>query len=128
MSFVFLESEKVPLLNGLIGLVHDRDRCAGSAYFQIQSADWYIESPFVHLRYYLEEWFADFLTWMQFFYVPELAYCHRDELADRKEDWGALQKLQSEVGISEAKEKSFSRLVGAFQGEADRSIEDMKKW
>lgn len=43
----------------------------------VRAADWYIESPFVHLRYYLESWFDDFFAWIKFFYVPELCFTRK---------------------------------------------------
>jgi len=129
MSFVFLESEAIPLLlNGLIALVHDRDRCATSPNEMVRSADWYIECPFVHLRYYLEEWFADFLTWVQFFFTPGLAYFHRDELCDRNEYRRALEQSSFEIGATEAKKQSFTALIRRFTTEANQWTRDMQNW
>jgi hypothetical protein len=127
MSFVFLESAAISLLlNGVMVLVHDRDRCAISPNEMVRSADWYIECPFVHLRYYLEEWLADFLTWMQCFFAPGLTYFHRDEWCDRHEYRCGLEQSRSEMGEAEARKQSFTALMRRFTTEANEWTRDMQ--
>lgn len=120
VSFVFLESAAAPFLSGLLGFVHDRDRCVGSINSYVRAADWYIECPFVHLRYYLESWFDDFLAWIKFFYLPDL-YFNRKEESDTYDQFRqAMESLQRRMGVASAKEQSFNRLLEAFKAEADR--------
>lgn len=120
VSFVFLESESAPFLSGLLAFVHDRDRCVSSVNPYVRAADWYIECPFVHLRYYLESWFDDFLAWIKFFYIPDLYFTRKDETDTYEGLRQALEKLQQRMGVANTKQQSFNRLIEAFKEEADR--------
>ncbi|HVO92267.1 MAG TPA: hypothetical protein VMT22_05470 [Terriglobales bacterium] len=119
VSFVFLESETAPFLSGLLGFVHDLDRCVGSVNPYVRAADWYIECPFVHLRYYLESWFDDFLGWIKFFFVPDLHFTRQQDADTYEGLRQALEKLERRMGIVHAREQSFARLIEAFKQEAD---------
>jgi hypothetical protein len=103
-SFVFLESQSAPFLTGLLGFVHDRDRCVGSVNPYVRAADWYIESPFVHLRYYLESWFDDFFAWIKFFYVPELCFTRKEDI-DSYRFCQAMETVQRRMGVVNTKHK-----------------------
>jgi hypothetical protein len=120
VSFVFLESESAPFLTGLLGFVHDRDRCVGSPNPYVRAADWYIECPFVHLRYYLESWFDDFLSWIKLFFIADLYFTRQDETDGVEKLRQALETLQARRGVSTTRKQSFNRLIEAFKEEADQ--------
>ncbi len=48
----------------------------------IRSADWYVCTPNIHLRYYLEEWSDILLIWVKYFLVSDLHYSRYQALAN----------------------------------------------
>lgn len=56
MGFVFLQSDESPFLEGALVLVDDHACCQLYSAEVIKQADWHVSLPYVHLRYYLEDW------------------------------------------------------------------------
>jgi hypothetical protein len=85
-----------------------------------RAADWYIECPFVHLRYYLESWFDNFLSWIKLFFIADLYFTRQDETDGVEKLRQALETLQARMGVSTTRKQSFNRLIEAFKEEADQ--------
>lgn len=124
MSFVFLECEDAPFLDGMLAAVDGPDWCASHTMDLIRSADWYVQCPFIHLRYLLEEWTDEFLSWIKFFFVPDLRYWRNDDLPGYGQHRGRLEEVQSRLGAAEAKNRAFADILDAFERETDRWVRD----
>ena len=120
MSFTFLHAPDFHAFDGQLVHAYPRIECAQLDGELIQQADWYLETPSIHLRYYLEEWFDLLMTWIKIFYMPELEYW-RNELLNRfHEIKEPIDRLISSEGREQAKEIVFEYLLESFTEEADR--------
>jgi hypothetical protein len=125
-SFVFLESREAPFLNGLIAAVEDRVFTAKVYVSGLQTADWWVQSPSVHLRDYMEEWSATFLAWLRFFHLPEFRYTHRGEAGDDYEGFRPrFGAVRGRLGPEAAREYFAEFLKLYFKVEAERIAEDL---
>jgi hypothetical protein len=119
MSFVFLRCPGAPFLDGSICEAFHRTDCPGPIDFAcLPLADWYLRCPKIHLRYYLEEWFDQFLSWVKFFYMPNLEWWRYDDCPGFEDFRRNFAELQQQSGLVAAKEESFDRLIKAFFREA----------
>ncbi len=119
MSFVFLESPDLSALNGCIAQVETQAQCHLYSSEAIRSADWYVSTPQIHLRYYLEEWSDLLLSWVKYFFISNLYYWRYEELAqyDLFRDTMFETGLRH-VGIDTVKQLVFQYLVERFETEA----------
>lgn len=74
ISFVFADFEEFPALNGSLVYVEDVEQCSQYDNEEIRTAEAFLDSPNIHLRYYYEEWMDHFLGWIKHFFIPDLAY------------------------------------------------------
>ena len=74
ISFVFLQMNDCPDLNGHIVHVEDKEQC--QIYYNdiIKVSDWYLARPNLNLRYFCEKWIDRLMGWIKYFYVPNLSY------------------------------------------------------
>lgn len=126
LSFVFLESKEAPFLNGRVVEVNDHNQCKLYRYKLICDADWYVCSPSVHLRYYLEQWFDKLFAWIKFFYMPDLRYWRWDDLSGYEKYRIILDDLRAKVEESEAKRVFFEEILRDFEEEVDKWEKIMK--
>ncbi len=128
MSFFFLESEEAPFLNGRLAALAERDLCTISPVALIREADWYVECPYVHLRYYLEGWFDGLMAWIKFFFIPDLRYHRYEVLPGYETLQNTFKALQDEEGYPQARALFFDVLLAEFEREADRWGADLERW
>lgn len=128
MSFVFLESEDVPFLDGCLAAVDGKDFCVQSRSALIRQADWFVQCPYVHLRYYLEEWWDGLMAWIKFFFIPDLHYLRYEELPGYEDLRAAFQALQESDGYQAARALVFARLLNDFEAEADHWGGMVESW
>jgi hypothetical protein len=84
----------------------------------VRSADWFVRMPSLHLRYYLEKWSDLFLSWVKFFFVPDLVY-HRYETLSQYDTFAPrIEELVRRHGREAAKHVLFHYLAERFEGEA----------
>lgn len=115
VSFVFLRCPDAPFLDGCIcEAFHHADYPGLIDFAALPKADWYLRCPEIHLRYYLEEWFDQFLSWTKFFFMPNLHWWRWDDTPGFENCRQEFEQLQQKVGLAAAKEQSFDRLVEAF--------------
>lgn len=126
LSFVFLESKEAPFLNGRVVEVNDHNQCKLYRYKLIRDADWYVCSPSLHLRYYLEQWFDKLFAWIKFFYMPDLRYWRWDDLSGYEKYRIILDDLRAKVEESEAKRVFFEEILRDFEEEVDKWEKIMK--
>jgi hypothetical protein len=128
MSFVFVESDAAPFLNGLLAAIDDGAWCRTHPLESIRTGDWYLQCPFIHLRYYLEEWTDTLLAWVKFFFMPDLQYWRYDDLSGYTRNREMFEELQSLVGAAHAKERVFAGILDSFEREADTWMREMTTW
>jgi len=128
MGFVFLESDDAPFLNGRLAAVTGKDFCARSRFESIRQADWYIECPYVHLRYYLEAWWDGLMAWIKFFFMPDLWYHRYEAFPGYEEVRAAFQSLQERGGYEAARAQVFGRLLNDFEAEANQWGGMLESW
>lgn len=79
ISFVFLQMNDCPDLNGHIVHVEDKEQCQLYSDEIIKAADWYLARPHLDLRYFCEKWMDRLMGWIKYFYVPNLNYWRYEE-------------------------------------------------
>jgi hypothetical protein len=115
VSFVFLYCPDAPFLDGCICEAFHHIESPGMIDFAaLGAADWYLRSPEIHLRYYLEEWFDLLLSWVKFFFVPNLHWWRWGDSPGYANFHRQFEELQRIVGTAAAKTESFDKLVEAF--------------
>jgi hypothetical protein len=85
----------------------------------IRAADWYVSAPNIHLRYYLEEWSDFLLSWVKFFFVPDLYYRRYEDLSQYEPIRAVIEDNCREHGTDIAKRAVFNYLLEKFKAEAD---------
>lgn len=124
MSFVLLQSTEAPFLNGRIAALDERAFNRKAYAPPVAHADWYVQSPSVHLRDYGEEWAAEFLAWLRYFFAPDFHYSHRDDPAFAYPRFLAQhESLDEHLGRATAMALGLRRLHLHFRVEADRMVE-----
>ncbi len=119
VSFVFLHCPQVFFLDGRLVDIFHRMETPGLINFDtVKEVDWYVRAPEVHLRYYLEDWFDHFLSWVKFFFVPNFHWWRHESLPSYDRHRSEFEKLQAKVGSSAAKSAIFDNILDAFVAEA----------
>jgi hypothetical protein len=80
LSFWFLQCPAAPYLDGCIASYRDKESCASSVVETLRGLDGYVECPMIHLRYLHEAWLIFLLSWIKYFYVPELRWWAHEEM------------------------------------------------
>ena len=95
MSFVFCVDDD-PQIDGLMVYVEDREACRIYNEERIRQADYLLDVPHIHLRYYLEEWMDQLMGWVKYHYVENLNYWRYEDMwtnqAALKEQFGQFGK------------------------------------
>ncbi len=126
MSFVLLHSREAPFLDGCIAALDERTFNRKAYAPPVAEADWYVQSPSVHLRDYGEEWTAEFLAWLHYFFAPDFHFSHRDNGAFPYAHLRAqCEFLNGRFGRTAAMELGLRRLHLHFLVETDRAA---KMW
>ena len=74
VSFVFASFDEYPALDGSLVYVEEEEQCRLYSNDEIRTAQAFLDSPNIHLRYYYEEWMDNFLGWVKHFFIPDLDY------------------------------------------------------
>jgi hypothetical protein len=124
MSFFLLQSDEAPFLNDRIAAIDERAFNLKAYTRPVAHADWYVQSPFVHLRDYGEEWTAEFLAWLRYFFAPDFHYSHRGEPSFHYTRFLTQHEfLDERFGRETAMELGLRRLHLHFLVEAKRAAE-----
>jgi hypothetical protein len=119
ISFVFLRMNDCPELDGRIVYVEDKEECKKYYNPMLKGADWYLEKPHIHLRYYCEEWMDMLLAWVKYFYIPDLDYWRYVPLSGYEE----FLKLLERFGRGEdSKDLVFVWLKSRFKEEVEEWV------
>jgi hypothetical protein len=119
VSFVFLHCPEILFLDGrIVEMFHRTDSPGLIRFDTVHEANWYGRAPEMHLRYYLEEWFDYFFSWVKFYFVPNFHWWRHDSLPNYDRHRSEFEELQAKVGGSVAKSASFDDIMHAFVTEA----------
>lgn len=126
MSFVFLECDENPVLDGwLVERASAEDRAARAAE-AAGAADLYLSAPSVHLRYYLEDWTDCLFSWIKFFFIDDL-WWHRWEETQGYADYRhVFEDLQAARGAETAGEAAFDAVLATFSQHAEHWIGEVE--
>lgn len=123
VSFAFLRVDDCPELDGRIVYVEDHEQCQYADHEIVRSADWYLTTPHIHLRYYCEEWLDILLGLVKYFYVPDLDFWRYKYLPGYEE----LTKVLEETPREDLKEIAFDTLKEQFQQRVEAWRETAKQ-
>lgn len=119
MSFIFLQNPELPSLDGCLAQIESHEQCQRYQSDVLRGADWYVSAPNIHLRYYLEEWSDLLLSWIKYFFIPDLYYRRYDELSQYEALRTVIEDNYREHGEDFAKQALFKFLIEKFEKEAD---------
>jgi hypothetical protein len=128
VSFVFLASEAAPFLEGCLAQVTGRELCRLYDSPAVNSADWYLSAPSIHLRYYLEEWSDYFLAWVKYFSIPDLRYWRTEDLPRYEEIRSEFENAGGTADLEIFQAAVFEYLLERFDREADEWITKVISW
>ncbi|MGE0152160.1 MAG: hypothetical protein AB7R90_06040 [Reyranellaceae bacterium] len=117
-SFVFLQSDEFPFLDGLIASARGPQWCARIAAEGLTGADWYVECPSLHLRGFLEEWAVLLLSWIKHFHVPDLLFNHDGVLEGHERRRRIFEDLERSLGRDGARANVLKFLRIDFQAKS----------
>ena len=124
-SCVFLECLSMPFLDGYLVRASGPEWCRSVKKPQLAGIDWYIESPYLHLRRYYESWTVLVLSWMKFFYIPALSYVHDETLSGYDRHSRIFGMLEEKMGPRAARQRVVEELRRQFALEARRLVKDL---
>jgi len=126
VSFVFLRCPQAPFLDGCICEAFHHADCPGLIDFSaLPGAEWYVRCPEIHLRYYLEEWFDRFLSWVKFFFMPSLYWCRWEDTPGFEAFRTRFERQQRSSGWTAARDQTFESLTEAWFLEAAKTYADV---
>jgi hypothetical protein len=97
MSFVFCLDDD-PQIDGLMVYVEEQAECRKYQDERIQRADYLLNVPHIHLRYYLEEWVDQLMGWSKYHYAKNLEYWRYEDMWVDQDD---LTDHFAQIGKSE---------------------------
>jgi hypothetical protein len=128
MSFVFLECEDNPVLDGWLVERASREDCAASGAEMLRAADLYLCAPSVHLRYYLEDWTDCLFAWIKFFFIGDLLWHRWEEMQGYDDYRHVFEELQADRGAEAAEEAAFDAVLATFSQHAEHWIGEVEGW
>lgn len=124
MSFVFCVDDD-PEIDGIMVYVEDRAECQKHTGQPIQQADYLLDVPHIHLRYYLEDWLDYLMGWVKYHYVENLDYWRGD---DKWVSQDSLQDVFGKFGRAEFCELIKSNLEYEVAAWTDQAREVSQFW
>jgi hypothetical protein len=122
LSFVFMACPKAPFLDGSLCTVTPKARLQRATSDVARGADWYLECPYIHLRYVLEDWTFQLLSWVKFFFMSGLTWNGYEELQGYETEAATYRAFADRDGVENAKRHSFYVLMEAFRADAESWI------
>jgi hypothetical protein len=114
ISFIFLNHPENHFIDGHVIDIYHRTKFPGPVNFDTINTDWYACRPEVHLRYHLEEWFDHFLSWVKYFFIPDLHYWRYEPLAGYARFKQQFEELERAIGRELAQRESFDEILESF--------------
>jgi hypothetical protein len=125
VSFTFITKMNPPIFNGAICECFHRTRSPGLINFeQLGEADWYVRKPEIHLRYYLEVWFEQLLSWVKLFLIPSLDWWLHTKNSGYEHYLAKHRHIESSER-PEVMQRAFEEIRQNFINEAGRMLSEM---
>jgi hypothetical protein len=117
VSFVFCVDDD-PQLDGVMAYVEDRQECRKYQDEDIRGADYFLRTPHVHLRYYLEEWLDRLMGWVKYHYVENLRYWRYQDLWESREQLAEVLGHFGQYEYYEMLKSELASEVARWEGKA----------
>lgn len=127
LSFVVLTCPALPELDGRLVRVDDSAWTARYENPAIRRADYYLQCPFLHLRYYLYDWLRDLLAWTKTHFAADLHCAEFEQSAEfAQAELRAIEpKHRDDSGM---RNHGYDALVADFEREAMKWVADVRSW
>ena len=119
LSFVFLDANEAPFLDGrLVQVARGETRTRHDAEL-IRAASFYLSAPNIQLRGYLEDWADLLLSWVKYFFVEDLAWRRREEMQGYEDYRDIFLDVETTLGRARAEQATFDAIVATFAQHAE---------
>ncbi|HWG03961.1 MAG TPA: hypothetical protein VG271_03010 [Beijerinckiaceae bacterium] len=119
LTFVFMTCPEAPFLDGRLVSARPIAEVSNKLDDVARGASWFLECPFIHLRYVLEDWTFRLFCWVRHFFMPELYWWGGEELIHYEEEKAVFQRLEADDGREAAKQAGFFILMESFRADAE---------
>jgi hypothetical protein len=116
LSFVFLETEAAPFLDGRLVQVDRRQDHEAEI---IREASFYLRGPDLHLHSYLEDWIDLLFSWVKYFFVGDLWWRRFEEMQGYEDYREVFSQVQNTMGTERAEQATFDAILATFTQHAE---------
>jgi hypothetical protein len=116
LSFVFLETEAAPFLDGRLVQVDRRQDHEAEI---IRGASFYLRGPDLHLHSYLEDWIDLLFSWVKYFFVGDLWWRRFEEMQGYEDYREVFSDVQNTMGTERAEQATFDAILATFTQHAE---------
>jgi len=116
LSFVFLETEAAPFLDGRLVQVDRRQDHAAEI---IRQASFYLRGPDLHLHSYLDDWIDLLFSWVKYFFVGDLWWRRFEEMQGYEDYREVFSHVQNTMGTERAEQATFDAILATFTQHAE---------
>ena len=116
LSFVFLETEAAPFLDGRLVQV---DRGKDHEAEIIREAAFYLRGPKVHLHAYLDDWIDLLFSWVKYFFVGDLWWRRFEDMQGYEDYREVFSDVQNTMGTERAEQATFDAILATFTQHAE---------
>ena len=116
LSFVFLETEAAPFLDGRLVQVDRRQDHDAEI---IREASFYLRGPDLHLHSYLEDWIDLLFSWVKYFFVGDLWWRRFEEMQGYEDYREVFSHVQNTMGTERAEQATFDAILATFTQHAE---------
>jgi hypothetical protein len=116
LSFVFLETEAAPFLDGRLVQVDRRQDHAAEI---IRQASFYLRGPDLHLHSYLDDWIDLLFSWVKYFFVGDLWWRRFEEMQGYEDYREVFSHVQKTMGTERAEQATFDAILATFTQHAE---------
>ena len=116
LSFVFLETDAAPFLDGRLVQV-DRRKDHGAEI--IREASFYLRGPDLHLHSYLDDWIDLLFSWVKYFFVGDLWWRRFEEMQGYEDYREVFSDVQNTMGTERAEQATFDAILATFTQHAE---------
>jgi hypothetical protein len=119
LSFVFLETEATPFLDGRLVQVDRGAKSRDHAAEIMRSASIHLGGPIVHLHGYLEDWIDLLFSWVKYFFIGDLWWRRGEEMQGYEDYREVFSDLQASLGADRAEQATFDAILATFTQHAE---------
>ncbi len=125
LSFVFLETEAAPFLDGTLVKIDRGEVRKAHPDPLIRGASAYLSGPSIELQSYLEDWSDLLLSWVKYFFVEDLAWRRREEMQGYDDYRDVFLDVDTTLGKERAEQATFDAILATFAQHAEHWSEEV---